>query len=285
MNNKSTNSARLVQGLLTFLLMLALTGCSPILPGSTPKPTAASTPPTAEANVLAGTGWQLIDMEVGGNATPVVSGSHVTLEFSNDGQATGDAGCNSYGGSYSVDNDLIRFGEVVSTEMACTESNLMAQEQQVLQALSSADRFEVRGDQLTLWYDNGRNRLNFTATSAMPAPTAAQPTVTVAASPTSVPTVTPIPTVASGDDTPSDARRINFAPGATSAEINGHIAERNVDYYVLQAQQGQVMSHVKERNSNERKAFYNQHSPNRPRRPGESAGPHPLGQRIATRFE
>ncbi|MFN8445881.1 MAG: META domain-containing protein [Caldilineaceae bacterium] len=249
MNNRSTSSVRLYRPLLTFLLMLGLTGCSPILPGNTLEPTAASTPSTGEANVLAGTQWQLTTLDVSGNVTPVASGSDVTLKFSNDGQATGNAGCNSYGGSYRVDNDSITFGDMVSTKMACTDSTLMTQEQQVLQALGSADLFEVRGDQLIIWYDNGSNRLNFTAssatsepTAATPAPTVAQPTETVAASPTSAPTVTQVPTVASGDDTPSDVKRINFAPGATTAEINGNIAERDVDYYVLQAQQGQIMS-------------------------------------------
>ncbi len=54
--------------------------------------------------------------------------------------------------------------------------------------------------------------------------------------------IAPLDGANTGDFPPSDATRINFAPGTTSATINGNIAARGRDAYVLSAQAGQEMS-------------------------------------------
>ena len=54
--------------------------------------------------------------------------------------------------------------------------------------------------------------------------------------------ITPLENGSTGDFPPSDAMRINFAPGTTSARLNSSITDRGRDYYVLSAEAGQEMS-------------------------------------------
>jgi len=60
---------------------------------------------------------------------------------------TGNGGCNQINGSYTLDKDDIRFTDVVSTKMSCSDIDF---ENTFLSALSSIDRYEVRGNDLLL---------------------------------------------------------------------------------------------------------------------------------------
>jgi heat shock protein HslJ len=53
------------------------------------------------------------------NSQPI-EGFQPTILFKN-GQVSGNAGCNHYGGSYTVDGDRIEFGTIGGTEMYCME--------------------------------------------------------------------------------------------------------------------------------------------------------------------
>lgn len=106
--------------------------------------------------------WELVSYGAPDAQTPVIPESGVTLEFINEGEAGGSGGCNSYGGSYMVEDDTIAFNNLISTLMACADTGLTEQEQVYLQALQSAVRYELSGDQLTLWYGEGQEQLVFT---------------------------------------------------------------------------------------------------------------------------
>jgi len=103
----------------------------------------------------------------------VVAGSTVTLEFGADGQATGTAGCNAYGGRYQVQGGSISFQEIVSTLMACADEQVMGQEQQYLQALGTTGKFEISGDRLTIAFDSGQGALKYARANAVTIPTPA----------------------------------------------------------------------------------------------------------------
>ncbi len=227
--------------------LVMLTGCTITLPPvGTPEATPATALPGNGNDALAGTSWVLTGLGIDAGI-PVVAGSTLTLDFSADGQAGGNAGCNSYGGDYTVAGETINFGQLVSTLMACTDTGVMDQEQAYLAALDSADRFAIVGDQLTIGYDNDNSMLTFTAgTAATPAPTAAVSTATPAAPATPLSTVTPAPTTAGNSDPgtypPSAATRINFGAGETRAAVDGNLAAGERDYYVLAAQAGQEMA-------------------------------------------
>lgn len=235
------------RGVAILVALLMLTGCTITFPSvATPGATPGSTVPSNGDEPLAGTSWALTGLGRDA-AIPVVANSTVTLDFSTDGQASGNAGCNSYGGDYTVAGEMITISELVSTLMACTDTAVMDQEQEYLAALDSAGHFAVDGNQLTIWGEGDSGTLTFTTgTAATAVPTDAAVTATPVVPLTPLPTVPPEPTTDGntdpGDYPPSEPTRVNFGAGETSANVDGNLAAGERAYYVLAAQEGQNMS-------------------------------------------
>jgi len=131
-------------------------------PTAPPVPSPASPVTTTLPAGLVGVTWVLAGM--GPDAVPgtLPAGAAVTLEITPDGQASGRAACNRYSGSVTVDEDQLAFGTLVQTEMAC-EQALMTLERAYLDALMTAESFELSDELLTIRYDEGQNALVFTA--------------------------------------------------------------------------------------------------------------------------
>ncbi len=108
----------------------------------------------APENTLADTAWTLAVLNL--NQLPIPD-SVITLTFTADGVATGNAGCNDYSGGYTVESDLITIGAITATEQACEEA-LMSQERAYLAALQSVTEFTNEGNQLVL-FDGGGNEV------------------------------------------------------------------------------------------------------------------------------
>ena len=179
--------------LFSLIAILLLAACAPIQASLTPTstPAAAETPsvttPTPDATSsastadgLVNTSWQLLSFGPSTTPADVLPDSVITLEFKEDGEMGGNGGCNTYGGSYSVQDDTLTLQQVVSTLMACADMGVTNQEQQYLQALATVERFELTDDSLTLWYDSGNGVLNFTANPNAPTLPEATPTAPTA---------------------------------------------------------------------------------------------------------
>ena len=65
---------------------------------------------------LANTRWVLASFGDEGVQSSVVEGATITLNFGDDGRASGSAGCNSYGGAYTERGDGLSFGPLMSTK-------------------------------------------------------------------------------------------------------------------------------------------------------------------------
>ncbi|RPI32544.1 MAG: META domain-containing protein [Chloroflexota bacterium] len=109
---------------------------------------------------LENTQWNLMAFGSPGAEEPLVEGSKITLTFA-DGQAGGSGGCNSYGGQYQVDGDMISLDQMVSTLMACADDRVTQQEGRYFQALESASRFEMQDNRLLIIDDSGQGLLIF----------------------------------------------------------------------------------------------------------------------------
>jgi heat shock protein HslJ len=97
-------------------------------------------------------GWDITSLYTGSAVTSPVTGSTLTLEFATGGKASGNGGCNSFSGDYTVSGiDGIRFGPLASTLKACADPALDTQEQQYLAALDLARTYQVTGNLLTLF--------------------------------------------------------------------------------------------------------------------------------------
>ncbi|MGE5251859.1 MAG: META domain-containing protein [Bacteroidota bacterium] len=100
---------------------------------------------------LNGTSWALASID-GAAALPNVT---ATAAFA-DGQVSGSGGCNSYGGSYTVNGDKIQIKQVVSTLMACADQGVMDQESAFVGALSKAKTFTITDGKLEIQTADGK---------------------------------------------------------------------------------------------------------------------------------
>jgi len=84
---------------------------------------------------LGGTAWRAVS--VGGRAAPAANGP--TIAFTGD-QASGNGGCNHFGGRYRYDrvSGRLTFGELGMTAMACAEAARMELETSFIQILGAA---------------------------------------------------------------------------------------------------------------------------------------------------
>jgi heat shock protein HslJ len=113
---------------------------------------------------LENTTWVLTTL----NDDRPLDGAQLTIQFK-DGQISGRAGCNSYGGSYQIKGDSIRFGSLFSTEMACMDpEGIMEQERTYLDLLQAATRFGLVDGVLT-FYVGERSSLMFEMQTDSPA--------------------------------------------------------------------------------------------------------------------
>lgn len=147
---------------LVLAAIVALGACA-----SQPPPTVAPVPGQPAATPapppLAGTTWELAVL--GGQ--PPAAGSTITLAFA-DGRLSGFAGCNSYGGEYTIEADQLRPDRLAQTLIACLEPGLMAQEQGYMQALTAGARLSLSGDRLELRDQTGAATLVFVRQAEWP---------------------------------------------------------------------------------------------------------------------
>ncbi len=94
---------------------------------------------------IAGPTWNLTELQ--GSAP--IDGTSIDLTITEDG-VSGTSGCNRYMGPVTVDGNQLTLGpDLASTMMACAE-DVMAQETEYLEALSSVTTYEISGDELLL---------------------------------------------------------------------------------------------------------------------------------------
>jgi len=148
--------------LLTFvaLALLLAAACSPQVEASQGTPPAPTLLPPA-ADAIAGTQWQLVSFGAVGAEVPVVAGTSLTLAFDEHGQASGQGGCNSFGGQYQADSRTISFTALAQTLRACVDDSANQQEAKYMDALDSAGRYELTGGELTIFYNGGASALHY----------------------------------------------------------------------------------------------------------------------------
>ena len=113
-------------------------------------------------NTLADTEWRLTSLGPAADPIPVVSGSELTAQFSQE-EISGSTGCNSYDGDYSVsDGSSINTEDLSWTEAGCPSIELWEQEEIFLDLLVAAESFVLFGDQLVISGEEGKSVLVFT---------------------------------------------------------------------------------------------------------------------------
>jgi heat shock protein HslJ len=107
---------------------------------------------SAQSQRLAGTSWRATGINDGkGGVVSVLAGTHVTLEFGDDGQqATGWSGCNRYTSRVTTNDTALGFESPAATRKACPQPGVMEQERTFLDALASVATSRLEGDRLEL---------------------------------------------------------------------------------------------------------------------------------------
>jgi heat shock protein HslJ len=122
--------------------------------------------------------WVLVSY----GSTHPIGGSSITLQFT-DKQISGNAGCNDYGGGFTIKGQTINLSDIYATEMYCMDpEGIMDQEQSYLAALGNTDLFELAGDRLTITTSAGQTlvfeKQQVSTTSVL------EPTITIYLTPT-----------------------------------------------------------------------------------------------------
>lgn len=97
---------------------------------------------------LAGT-WQLTEGNGPGGDIEPVDGNPITLTFDGD-QVVGSDGCNTMSGTVSATGTRVVFGELVVTEMACLDENVMTAASAFAAAIGEITGGAREGDTLVL---------------------------------------------------------------------------------------------------------------------------------------
>jgi heat shock protein HslJ len=102
---------------------------------------------------LTGKKWVL--QSIGGEAISVAENQPAPfIQFVPQGEAniaSGNAGCNSFNGTYEIGSGELSFGNLASTMMACPQMEL---EGRFHQALGQVNRFAIGSDRLILYSSN-----------------------------------------------------------------------------------------------------------------------------------
>lgn len=107
---------------------------------------------TTDSN-LAARYWRLISLR--GAPLPANKGKEAHLRFTETGEVSGNAGCNSLMGSYErATGNRLRFGALATTEMYC--EGAMDAEGEFLKVLSSTDNFSLAPTSDTLYLQKAR---------------------------------------------------------------------------------------------------------------------------------
>lgn len=102
----------------------------------------------ASTPVLVGTAWEL-DYIAGQELpfTDLYSGAMPTLTFDKEGKAFGNASCNRFNTTFTVDGNNIHFGAAATTRMMCPS---IKGEQAFLETLGKVNRYSVHENVLTM---------------------------------------------------------------------------------------------------------------------------------------
>ncbi|MGW0737255.1 META domain-containing protein [Streptomyces sp. NPDC002851] len=126
-----------------------LTAC-----GGAEKTGAGAGDDPAEPKVpVTGTHWTVDSVTLGGKKTEV-PGTKAHVSFDSKGRASGNFGCNGFGGNVSIEGDTIKVDKVAKTEMSCGEK-IDDLEAALTDALQGKLKAKVSGDSLTLTTEKG----------------------------------------------------------------------------------------------------------------------------------
>jgi len=102
---------------------------------------------TLSGNTLETTSWKLVALNPATDSLASLT-QRPTMRL-DSGKVKGFGGCNTYFGSYSIQNNSIHFSGIVSTKMFCMHAS--AVESSLFKVFGVADHFRIKNNQLELF--------------------------------------------------------------------------------------------------------------------------------------
>jgi heat shock protein HslJ len=100
--------------------------------------------------------WRIVHI----GERPVIENSPATISFEQDGRFGGNASCNRYFGSYTLEGSSLEIGEHMgATRMMCAEQALMEQEDRLFEILPMAVTVQSEDGQMLLRDKDGKQVL------------------------------------------------------------------------------------------------------------------------------
>ncbi len=126
---------------------LLLTGCSGVQHSGAGSARDAGVPGNSVVAVtsLAGTRWQVTRVA----DQPVPASINSTVQFDDQGQVFGSAGCNRFTAAYRLENGGLRVKRLATTRKLCFPA-IMSQEEALLRVLRGAERVYLQAGELIL---------------------------------------------------------------------------------------------------------------------------------------
>lgn len=128
-------------------------------------PFVAYAAPSLQPTPLSNTSWKLISLSTGETPSPPVRGTMITLDFTDSG-VSGSVGCNTYRGSYSILENRLNIGQVVSTRRGCAEA-IMQQETTYLDTLQGDTTIDLSGNTLIITTADASFKLTLARTTSV----------------------------------------------------------------------------------------------------------------------
>jgi heat shock protein HslJ len=119
------------------------------------------------SRALEGTLWQLETYPNADGEQVDTASDTTTLQLSG-GEFGGNAGCNSYGGTYTFDGTALQLSDAISTLMACADEAVMTQESQFLMNLSNVASYAFVDDRMQLLDADGNVLMTFSVINPTP---------------------------------------------------------------------------------------------------------------------
>lgn len=123
------------------------------------QPGGGSSSVGAGSSPVTGVHWTVDSLTVDGRTRQAPESAY--LRIGEDGRVSGNAGCNSFGSTATLEGDRLDLGEIQMTDMGCAKAPMAFEESLSRTFASGTFTRKVKGDELTLTTDDG-DRVNLT---------------------------------------------------------------------------------------------------------------------------